>query len=1502
MKKSIVFIGFVLIVFLSIVTSVFAKDVAYIVVNNRTDSSFTQALNELGLTYDIVNDNSLGTVDLNSYGMLLIGDQVFTRLNAQVINSHNSLFVNPMYVDDFGFSSRSATQIGGSQPLKIKNIKPEHVINTGMPIDIQVYTTCCEGSESLSIHALRRIYTLVRLVKIDSTMNDPGDSVIAAALPGTLLLNGKTTEGRNVFFGITDSRYWTTNAKNLFKNSILWTLNGEDLDNDGFFSDEDCNDTNPQINPDGIEIPYDNIDQDCSGSDLNDLDEDDFVSSIVGGNDCDDSNSNINPDAREIIDNIDQNCRNDAPILRSNFPNSININEDGQLNNFFDLDTYFADYENDALSFGVINNTNISILINDDNKVTIKPNLNFFGNNTIKFTATDTHEAVSSSNGITINVNAVNDRPTIQDIDTLYVVATNALILQPVVNDVDNDPLTITYGEPFNENGVWIPRLNEIGTRTSFVRVSDGRLSESDTFNIIIEPKVVFNEIEFNPEGTDVNNEWIELFNPNNQSANITDWYIKDNSDNIIEIGVDSIGRNEFYIISVNSGLDDEGEILKLYNSRNELIDEVNQLSDQQDSIFTWSRKPNGIDNNVNQDWNLQKNTKGFDNDADLIPPVVTLLIPADNSFSDINALSFKYLATDNSAQSFTCYFYSNLNSTNGTMERLAELSTRNNIERSFSVTNIPDGVFKWNVLCKDQYTESFAPLDFTFRVDMNYPPVIEDIQEINVNEAELIRIEVITSDRDNDEIQLSIDDTRFSKEGNIFTYLTDYEDAGMFFVNISASDGNLTTVKSIKVTVNNLNRAPVFTGTISDWNMNEDTSANIELNNYFDDPDNDELLYSTDGNENLYIDENDILRTREDYYGTERIKIKAVDNNGGEVTSNEFIVVVNPVNDAPRVRGFNPSNTNPAISETDQLQFSIDAFDIDSEQTSVKWFVDGVEKNSGSNFVFNGEGVIKNYEIKADISDGELTTSKIWNLIISDHPVTNYFDGETTNLDLEEEQLKNIQNVVLEKKGVGRINIFGPIDLSDIVDLDNNVIMMPYLVGINSGKYSEFVNQKSTITLYGLLFNGIPTIFYNSGFTKNYDDLNQECPTSICSNIKYNPDSRMLSFDVNGFSTFKIGNPTPRTCSQLGGDICTINEICNGNIFGASDSSNCCSIQCTAQNNDNSGDGEFDSCVNGNVGKLKIDISDPGDNDEFRLGDKVNVNLEIKNNNDVDKDIRVQVKLYDKDNGKELDDDDERQKINKRDKEEFTFELDIPDEADDVEGDKLILSVKAFDQDNEGLECQQEDINLDIELLDNDLRIEDAEFYPNVISCDMNTKLDINIVNYGKDDQSAILKIQNEQLKFEKVSEAFEVEAFDSDDNSENIQVPINLGKINNGVYDFIVTLDYNSESDSVSVPINVDDCINNNKIETKSTKKTSNSIVSVGKNTKKSTISVKANTNSNTISNPQRTVQKEEIDQIVFFEPLPEQSVPVIFLAALNILMLIGIAFLMKMHVLKR
>lgn len=80
----------------------------------------------------------------------------------------------------------------------------------------------------------------------------------------------------------------------------------DDLDQDGFLMDVDCDDNNPSINSDAIEIPYNGIDDDCNAKTLDDdLDQDGFL--MV--DDCDDKNPKINPYAIEIPDNgIDENC------------------------------------------------------------------------------------------------------------------------------------------------------------------------------------------------------------------------------------------------------------------------------------------------------------------------------------------------------------------------------------------------------------------------------------------------------------------------------------------------------------------------------------------------------------------------------------------------------------------------------------------------------------------------------------------------------------------------------------------------------------------------------------------------------------------------------------------------------------------------------------------------------------------------------------------------------------------------------------------------------------------------------------------------------------------------------------------------------------------------------------------------------------------------------------------------------------------------------------------
>jgi len=93
---------------------------------------------------------------------------------------------------------------------------------------------------------------------------------------------------------------------------------GEDLcdvDEDGFDADAgscrgaDCDDNDAGINPAADETWYDGIDADCDGWSDYDADRDGYDSVDYGGEDCDDTDSSVNPSAEETwYDGIDQDC------------------------------------------------------------------------------------------------------------------------------------------------------------------------------------------------------------------------------------------------------------------------------------------------------------------------------------------------------------------------------------------------------------------------------------------------------------------------------------------------------------------------------------------------------------------------------------------------------------------------------------------------------------------------------------------------------------------------------------------------------------------------------------------------------------------------------------------------------------------------------------------------------------------------------------------------------------------------------------------------------------------------------------------------------------------------------------------------------------------------------------------------------------------------------------------------------------------------------------------
>jgi hypothetical protein len=86
-----------------------------------------------------------------------------------------------------------------------------------------------------------------------------------------------------------------------------------DVDGDGYSGagddPEDCDDGDAAVNPGAEEIPYDEVDQDCDGEDLVDVDGDGFSGAGDAPEDCDDDAYEVNPDAEEIAyDGLDNDC------------------------------------------------------------------------------------------------------------------------------------------------------------------------------------------------------------------------------------------------------------------------------------------------------------------------------------------------------------------------------------------------------------------------------------------------------------------------------------------------------------------------------------------------------------------------------------------------------------------------------------------------------------------------------------------------------------------------------------------------------------------------------------------------------------------------------------------------------------------------------------------------------------------------------------------------------------------------------------------------------------------------------------------------------------------------------------------------------------------------------------------------------------------------------------------------------------------------------------------
>jgi hypothetical protein len=646
----------------------------------------------------------------------------------------------------------------------------------------------------------------------------------------------------------------------------------------------------------------------------------------------------------------------------------------------------------------------------------------------------------------------------------------------------------------------------------------------------------------------------------------------------------------------------------------------------------------------------------------------------------------------------------------------------------------------------------------------VNDAPSIIGLQTtISADEGSLIQLIVNASDPDNlpNELTITINDTRFTNPSpGIFEWQTNFTDSGTHKVEITVSDGSSEVKQIVTITIIDTNQPPIL-DTIPDFTILEDSGENTLTTLSASDIDGTISGFSITSENKNEVDcsispSNELKATpANNFFGTATCTVTVTDNSGGTDSQSVSINVTN-VNDAPIINSISPTYI-PKIPEDASFDFSVDYTDIDSSesQVTITWLRNGTADGSGKTYTFTGDGTkaVLVFNITVLVSDGEFTDTRETQIITSNIPLTDVYNGDTTPFDpsMPDSELECV-DLVLEVQDSGKVVMIDCVDLRDVVDLDRFSKISSGLIALDSSKFMTFKNKRAMLTMFSLSNAKTPSIKYNSGFTTNSGAITQTCPGTICSNISYDS-SNNLEFQITGFSSFSAG-PTP-SCSAQGGDICSASESCFGSSLTASDSNACCSISCVTTPPKFSG---INTC--GNISSLiDLRIKDPDKNDEFDVGETMDIELKIKNLDSKDHDYDIEAHLYNADTEDSEEDVDENLDVNDGDTESIDFDLEIPEDLD--EGDRYVLYVKAED----GNLCTEKFVDIDIERPDDYVIISNFQLLPPQVSCGGILEAKIKVQNLGSDDQDIVISAIVDSLGIRQDTEEFELEQFDDDD-----------------------------------------------------------------------------------------------------------------------------------------
>lgn len=596
-------------------------------------------------------------------------------------------------------------------------------------------------------------------------------------------------------------------------------------------------------------------------------------------------------------------------------------------------------------------------------------------------------------------------------ITTFVIQETEKISLQANATDPDSDRLAVTYTSPLNEKGEWQTGYGDAGEYESTISVSDGSTTDSREILIIVNKKEetptiesfvpkqdVLNikepeSIDFRILAADLNNdelsyEWFlddkkegegQEFSYgatyNDEGAHEIRVEISDGSAIIIrEWGVNVENVNvEGILDSIQDITVNENEIARLEIPDFEKYGLVYTITEPigNDNEWRTGYKDAGAYEAI-----VHAEGKGFSGNK-----AVKIVVNDDDRAPIFEKLENKFV-NENEEVKITLNAYD-----------------ADEDEITYSAGNLPEGsklegnVFTWKTSYEtvrksgfaDSVMDKFRALSKSFHPrfvasskdknmvqniiitvkDVNRAPVLEDIEPLDVNEGETVKIAPKAYDPDGDKVKIT-----YSGFMQSDTFKSGFDDAGTYYTKVTASDGLLETSKFAQISIRQSNRAPIF-GKLQDAKAREGDSIAILLS--ANDLDGDEIKYSVDnppegssikGNAFLWTPSYATANKKE----TKKLDIVFAASDGKTEARQVLKLEISDRNRAPKI-----ADATKSISAkvNEPVLMFVKAADDDGDELTYTWNFGLLEKYKATAYhqrIFKSRGI---KTVKVVVSDG---------------------------------------------------------------------------------------------------------------------------------------------------------------------------------------------------------------------------------------------------------------------------------------------------------------------------------------------------------------------------------------------------------------------------------------------------------------------------------------------------------------------------------------------------